>query len=475
MLLEATPLEAAQAAEASSKPRQRNALTDAALRALKPAEKPFKVRDGDGMYVVVTPTGVKSIRYDYRHQGKPQTLTIGRYDPDVPNRKPAELAALDYGMTVSLKDARALRDRASRQVEAGESPSKAKVLKRTIEADAPTFANWAAKYFAFKADPKSGDERLADSTLALRKSVYRRLLETPLGGKRLDEIKPLQLATLLDNAKAKNGPGPAVHARELVLLVYRFAIGKGVEVVNPAESIQRRTIATFKARERNLDRHEIRQFFDALQTTPTLPTLRLALKFMLLTMVRKGEFIDATWDEINWERSTWTIPAARMKAGREHVVPLSEQALDILTTLQSCYPSSRYLHPGRYDHDQPISDATLNRVIDATVERMNAELPADAEPFETFSVHDLRRTASTRLNEALFPKVLIELSLAHVNKDQVEAAYNHAKHVAPRRALLQGWADMLDCWMRGESAREVVAATKVKIDEAAHDDSEVDL
>jgi hypothetical protein len=253
MLLEATPLEAAQAAETSSKPRQRNALTDAALRALKPADKPFKVRDGDGMYVVVTPTGVKSIRYDYRHQGKPQTLTIGRYDPDVPNRKPAELAALDYGMTVSLKDARALRDRASRQVEAGESPSKAKVLKLTIEADAPTFANWAAKYFAFKADPKSGEQCLADSTLAMRKSVYTRLLEGPLGKQRLEDIKPKQLGDLLDKFKAERGPGPATHAREIVLLVYRFAIGKGIEVTNPAEAIRRSTIATFKARERNLE------------------------------------------------------------------------------------------------------------------------------------------------------------------------------------------------------------------------------
>lgn len=90
-------------------------------------------------------------------------------------------------------------------------------------------------------------------------------------------------------------------------------------------------------------------------------------------------------------------------------------------------------------------------------------------------MHDLRRTFSTRLNDALFPEALIEACLAHAKKDQVAAAYNHAKHAGPRRALMQGWSNMVDCWIRGESAMEVVAATKARIDEAAHDDSELDI
>lgn len=476
MLLEKTT-EIAEIADTSvtPKPRQKAALTDSTLQALKPKDKAYKVTDGEGMYVVVTSTGVKSFRYDYRLNGNRETLTIGRYEPGTPSRSAAELELLDYGCVVSLKDARALRDRASRQVESGASPSKAKVEKRALIADGETFGAWVKRYFEFKADPKSGDERLADSTLELRKSVYRRILEEPLGKKRLDEIKPTALAELLDKAKADRGPGPAVHARELVLLVYRFAIGKGVEVDNPAEKIARRTIATFQARERNLSRQEIKTFFEALQHTATAPTLRLAVKFMLLTGVRKGEFIGATWKEVDWDRSTWTIPKERMKADREHVVYLSEQALDILTTLKTCFPSSRFFHPGRYDSDEPISNATLNRTIEATVKLINQKLDPDADEFETFSVHDLRRTFSTRLNDALFPEALIEACLAHVKKDQVAAAYNHAKHAGPRRALMQGWSDMVDCWIRGETAKEVVAQTKVKIDESAHDDSELDL
>ena len=116
-----------------------------------------------------------------------------------------------------------------------------------------------------------------------------------------------------------------------------------------------------------------------------------------------------------------------------------------------------------------------NRSINATVKAINDKLGADAEPFESFSVHDLRRTASTRLNEAMFPEALIEACLAHQKQDQVAAAYNHAKHLGPRRALMQGWADMVDCWLKGESAKYVIAATKVRIDEATHNDADMDL
>jgi integrase len=450
-------------------------LTDYQLKTVSPRDKAFKIADALGLYVTVAPSGTKSFRYDYRLDGKRETLTIGRYLEGTRSRTEVELDTLDFGAVISLADARVLCDRARRMVKAGLSPSKVKVEKRASESAAPTFGAWAARYFEFKADPKSGDEQLAASTLAMRKSIYKRLLEGPLSKKRLEEIKPLFLAELFRKTKEERGPGPAVHARELVLLVYRYAIGQGVEVRNPAESIQRKTIATFKARERTLNRGEIKTFFEALDHAAMVPTLRLVLKFMLLTMVRKGEFIGATWKEIDWERAVWTIPKERMKADRAHTVYLSDQALDILTTLKSCFPASSYLHPGRYDSDLTISHATLNRCIDATIKRINTQLPAGADPFEPFSVHDLRRTASTRLNEALFPEALIEACLAHVKKDQVAAAYNHAKLPGPRRALMEGWADMIDAWIKGESAREIVAMTKVKIDEAAHDDAELDV
>ncbi|MBL0731198.1 site-specific integrase [Piscinibacter sp. HJYY11] len=466
-----TSTDRARSGHASAKARQ--GLTEAKLRDLQPRERPYKVADGgNGLYVVVSPSGSRSFRYDYRLGGRRETLTIGRHEPVARHAQRSHLA---YGMDLTLEEARLLLARARVDVSSGRSPARAKVEQRSEVADALSFGRWATRYFEFKSDSKSGGERLADSTLALRKSIYNRILAGPFAKLNLNEIKPVALAELLDRVKSERGPGPAVHARELVLQVYRFATGKGVEVSNPAEALARKAYATFMPRERNLSRHEIKALLDALEQTGTAPTLRLAVRFMLLTGVRKGEFVGATWSEVDWERAQWLIPAERMKAGKSHTVYLAEQALDILTTLRTCFPSSKHLHPSRYDSVEPLSQATLNRTITAAVDRINEDRKPDQERFLPVSVHDLRRTFSSRLNDALFPEVLIEASLAHQKKDQVAAAYNHARLSGPRRALMQAWANMLDCWMRGETASQAVARGRAMIDEASSDEQDMDL
>lgn len=466
-----TSVERARVGLASA--RTRHGLTEARLRELQPGERAYKVSDGgNGLYVVVSPSGSRSFRYDYRLSGRRETLTIGRHEPVALHAQRSHLA---YGMDVTLEEARLLLARARVDVSSGRSPARAKVEQRSEVADAMSFGRWTTRYFEFKSDAKSGAERLADSTLALRRSIYERILAGPFGKLNLDEIKPVALGELLDRVKKERGPGPAVHARELVLQVYRFASGKGVEIANPAEAIARKAYATFVPRERNLNRHELKTLLDGLEMTGTAPTLRLAVRFLLLTGVRKGEFIGATWTEVDWERAQWLIPAERMKAGKPHTVYLAEQALDILTTLRTCFPSSRFLHPSRYDSAEPISQATLNRTIAASVDRINKDRTATQELFLPVSVHDLRRTFSSRLNDALFPEALVEACLAHQKKDQVAAAYNHARLSGPRRVLMQVWADMVDCWMRGETAREVIVQGKSKIDAAAHDSEGMNL
>lgn len=436
-------------------------LTESKLTALKKAEdgKPYKVADRDGLYVYISPSGSKAFRLDYRVNGRRETLTVGRHVYTA-GQATRELSELAYGMDVCLAEARLLVTKAKRQVEQGESPSRAKVEGRAKAAAATTFDGWAQDYFKFKADPKSGDECLADSTLAMRKSVYQRTLTGPLGRLKLTEVTSKLVRDLCDKIKDQRGPAPAVQARELVLLIFRHAIGKGEQVTNPADSIAPKTIATFKARDRTLTPTEIRTFFNALEATPTTPTLRLAVRFVLLTMVRKSEFIDATWPEIDFETETWVIPATRMKADRPLVVPLSQQALDILVAFKTCFSASKYLHAGRYESDVPISNATLNRVISAAVERINSELPLGAKEFESLSVHDLRRTASTLLHEAGFNQDWIEKSLAHERSD-VRATYNKAQYIEQRRVMLQAWADMLDAWVKGDSAREIIQRARV--------------
>ena len=316
--------------------KTRYGLTEAKLRELGPGERAYKVSDGgNGLYVVVSPSGSRSFRYDYRLSGRRETLTIGRHEPVA---RHAQRSHLTYGMDVTLEEARLLLARTRVDVSSGRSPARAKVEQRSEIADAMSFGRWATRYFEFKSDAKTGAERLADSTLSLRRSIYNRILAGPFGKLNLDEIKPVALGELLDRIKTERGPGPAVHARELVLQVYRFANGKGVDIANPAEALARKAYATFVPRERNLSRHEIKTLLDGLQKTGTAPTLRLAVRFLLLTGVRKGEFIGATWAEVDWERAQWLIPADRMKAGKSHTVYLAEQALDILTTSPDVLP-----------------------------------------------------------------------------------------------------------------------------------------
>lgn len=161
-------------------------------------------------------------------------------------------------------------------------------------------------------------------------------------------------------------------------------------------------------------------------------------------MVRKGELIDATWSEIDFVTATWTIPKERMKARRSHVVYLSDQALDIMIALKTCAGESPYLMPSRYDSDKPISRATLNQVTASAVRiARNEQLP-----LENFTVHDLRRTASTVLHEAGYNSDWIEKCLAHEQRG-VRSVYNRAEYAEQRRKMLQDWANMVDGFIAG--------------------------
>uniref|UniRef100_UPI001115A63B tyrosine-type recombinase/integrase n=1 Tax=Cronobacter sakazakii TaxID=28141 RepID=UPI001115A63B len=181
-----------------------------------------------------------------------------------------------------------------------------------------------------------------------------------------------------------------------------------------------------------------------------MATMKLAIKLVLLTMVRKSEFTNATWKEINFKAGTWTIPAERMKASRSHVIYLSRQALDLLVGLQMCAGGSEYLLPGRYSVSKPLSNAALNRLITVTVEKAQEE----GHHLDHFSVHDMRRTASTLLHEAGYPSDWIEKALAHEQKG-VRAVYNKAEYARQRAYMLQQWADMVDMWIAGESTELV--------------------
>ncbi len=396
-------------------------LTDTKLKNLKPQDKLYKVSDRDGLYVAVLTSGTVSFRYDYRINGRRETLVIGQYGRD----------------GISLAEAREELIAAKKLLKAGQSPAAAKRdgIKKIR----------GAETFAVHTDSYMKHVILADSTRAMKQAVIDRDILPVLGNKMMAEITTSMVRDLCDRIVERGGRATAVQAREIISSVYRHANDRGHGLFNPAADIKPSSIAIFKPRERTLTPEEIGLFFRTLDAIGAMGTMKMALKLVLITMVRKGEFTNATWDEIDFKKWTWTIPSDRMKGSRAHVIYLPKQAQDILVGLQMCAGGSEYLVPGRYNFRKPLFNAALNSLIDRTVKIINE----DGEHIQGFTVHDMRRTASTLLHEAGYPSDWIEKALAHEQKG-VRAVYNKAEYARQRAYMLQQWADMIDSWINGE-------------------------
>ncbi|EEY5920292.1 tyrosine-type recombinase/integrase [Escherichia coli] len=396
-------------------------LTDTKLKNLKPQDKLYKVSDRDGLYVAVLTSGTVSFRYDYRINGRRETLVIGQYGRD----------------GISLAEAREELIAAKKLLKAGQSPAAAKRdgIKKIR----------GAETFAVHTDSYMKHVILAESTRAMKQAVIDRDILPVLGNKMMTEITTSMVRDLCDRIVERGGRATAVQAREIISSVYRHANDRGHGLFNPAADIKPSSIAIFKPRERTLTPEEIGLFFRTLDSIGAMGTMKMALKLVLITMVRKGEFTNATWDEIDFKKWTWTIPSDRMKGSRAHVIYLPKQAQDILVGLQMCAGGSEYLVPGRYNFRKPLSNAALNSLIERTVKIINE----DGEHIQGFTVHDMRRTASTLLHEAGYPSDWIEKALAHEQKG-VRAVYNKAEYARQRAWMLQQWADMIDSWINGE-------------------------
>jgi integrase len=293
----------------------------------------------------------------------------------------------------------------------------------------------------------------------MRRSIYDRDLEPVFENRLLKEIEPGDLRALCARIKDRGAPATAIHVRDIVKLIYAFAILHGEKTKNPAEEVLPASIATFVARDRSLSPSEIRIMLRLLDQVPTLPTIRLGLKLILLTMVRKSELQDAVWDEVDFENAVWTIPKERMKRSKAHNVYLSQQSLDIFIALKTCAGNSRFVLPSRYDADAPMSRATFNRVTTAVGELAQKQ----GLPLNPFTVHDLRRTGSTLLNELGFNRDWIEKALAHEDSNSSRGVYNKAEYEPQRRHMLQQWADMIDAWADGRKFKPSVIPPSFEI------------
>ena len=396
-------------------------LTDLALKRLKPQEKTYKVADRDGMYAAVSPAGQIAFRYDYRLHGRRETLTFGKYGPD----------------GLSLAEARERCMIARKLVAEGKSPALEKQREKRRVSGEHSFGEVGARYFK--------EARMADSTRSMRKAIFDRDIEPAWKNRRLSEISPGDLRQLCSKVKERGAPATAIHVRDIVKQIFGFAILHGEKVPNPADEVGPASIATFEPKDRALSPAEIRVLLTQIEKVATLPTIRLGLKLFLLTMVRKSELQDATWDEIDFERAVWTIPKERMKRSKAHNVYLSQQVLDIMIALKTCAGNSRYLLPSRYDADAPMSRATFNRVTYSVVDTAKK----NGQALAPFTVHDLRRTGSTLLNELGFNRDWIEKALAHEDSRSSRGVYNKAEYEPQRRHMLQEWANIVDAWVEG--------------------------
>ena len=397
-------------------------LTDASLKALKSRDKLYKIADRDGMYVVVQPSGAIVFRYDYRLNGRRETWTIGRYGAG----------------DLSLARARERLIDGKRMISEGVSPAHEKQREKRRQKEARSFGEFGERWLR--------EAKMADSTRAMRRAVFERDILPTFRNRLLTEISPNDLRAMCSKVKERGAPATAVHVRDIVKLIYAFAILHGEKVSNPADEVGPASIATFVPKDRSLSPAEIRIMLKQIEHVPTLPTIRLGMKLFLLTMVRKSELQDATWDEVDFENAVWSIPKERMKRSKAHNVYLAQQAIDILIALKTCAGNSRYLLPSRYDADAPMSRATFNRITTAVVLRAKKE----GLPLESFTVHDLRRTGSTLLNELGFNSDWIEKCLAHEDGRSSRGIYNKAEYEHQRRHMMQEWANLIDAWVAGQ-------------------------
>lgn len=414
-------------------------LTDTALKNLKAKDKTYKVTDRDGMYAQVKTTGTIVFRLDYRLHGRRETLTLGQYGRN----------------GITLSEARERCTEARKAVKAGQSPAQEKQREKRRRSASRTFCEWGEQYFK--------EAKIAQSTKDMRRHIYDRDIAPAWKNRFLSEVTPDDLRALCKKVKDRGAPATAIHVRDIVKQVFIFAVLQGERLQNPADAVAPSSIATFEIRDRALSPSEIRIAFRLIERVATMPTIRLGLKLVLLTMVRKTELLEATWNEFDFDKRVWCIPKERMKKSKPHNVYLSDQVVDILVALKTCAANSRYLLPSRYDADEPMCRVVFNRVTSAIAKLASH----DQLPLAPFTVHDLRRTASTLLNEVGFNSDWIEKCLAHEHGRTVRGVYNKAEYEPQRRHMLQEWANMVDAWIKGE--KYTAAFLPPAVEMTAHD------
>ena len=388
-------------------------LTDTACKkAVCPPDQPrLRLADEKGLYLEATKAG-KYWRWKYRHGGKEKRLALGVY-PEV-----------------SLAQAREARDDARKVRKTGTDPGQlrreAKVTNAVDQAN--TFEAVARLWWEHWRDGKS--PRHADYAIRrLESDVF-----PALGAMPISTITAKHLTRMAKTVQDRGAIDLAHRVLQMAGQVMRYAVAHDLIERNPATDVK--PSDTLKSRRKEnyarLGEKELPELLRKIEAYQGGPYTRLAMQLMALTFVRTTELIAARWAEFDLEAAEWRIPPERMKMKTPHIVPLSPQAVEVVKVLHTLSGGRVLLFPGERDHDKPMSNNTILKAL----ERMGYK--------GRMTGHGFRGVASTILHEQGYPHHAIELQLAHQERNEVSAAYNHALYLKERRAMMCDWADHLD-------------------------------
>lgn len=386
-------------------------LTDTAIRNAKLQDKQYKLTDEKGMYLLVNKAG-KYFRLDYRFGRARKTLALGVY-PEV-----------------KLAEAREKRDEARKMIANGVDPGLLRKVNKSIQAEQveSTFEaiarEWHMKFSSNWAESHA-------RKILRRFELY---LFPWLGTRPIADISPPELLAVLRKIENKGILETAHRAQQNCGQVFRYAIATGRAERDPSADLRGALAPAKHERMATItEPKKIAELLRAIYGYEGTSVAKGALKLAPLVFVRPGELRHAEWSEIDLDSAEWRIPAEKMKMKAPHIVPLSSQAVEVLTEIWPITGKGRYVFPSVRTNARPMSENTVL----AALRRMGFTK-------EEMSGHGFRAMASTVLHEQGWPSDIIERQLAHAERNSIKAAYNHAQHLPERRKMMQAWADYLE-------------------------------
>lgn len=387
------------------------ALSDVKIRKAEIRDKPYKLSDGGGLFVLVKPNGSKIWQQKYRHFGKERLLSHGLY-PDV-----------------TLAQARKKRDEARAQMANGDDPA---VQKRLNQIEAETQSRRTFRLVAEEYLQMARDRELAETTL--RKKIWHvETLAAPLHNRPINEITSAEILHLLKKVEASGRRETAKKLRGTLSGIFRLAVVTLRADNDPTHAIKG-ALLPIKVTNRAAitDEATFGQFLRDLDAYTGAGVIKDALLFQILTMTRPGEVRGAKQSEFNIEQKTWSIPADRTKMRRDHIIPLSNQALDLVKRNWTNIEGVELIFPSLNSNRKWLSENAFNSAI----RRMGYTK-------EEVTAHGFRSTASTILNTRGYEADVVEAALAHQDKNAIRRTYNRATYWDRRVVLMQDWADLV--------------------------------